>query len=156
MKTTLIAFCLFLVTCLPSFSQNSLLDRFEGMEGITSVYISETMLKMMPSMQVKKGVDVGKFAGRLTGITILSSELEATSKMLKKETAHIPKDKSYEVLMRIIDGETNVHFLIKKRPNNRISELVMLVDEMPEFVIIHMKGDMSMEEIQALTKQMNP
>lgn len=58
--------------------------------------------------------------------------------------------------MRIIDGETNVHFLIKKRPNNRISELVMLVDEMPEFVIIHMKGDMSMEEIQALTKQMNP
>lgn len=131
-------------------AQNSIIDRFSRTEGITTVYISESMLRMMPEMRIQSGMDLREFAGKLNGILIQTSENGSVSRMMKKETGYFANDRAYEVLMKVKDGETDVDFFIRKRPDNRIGELVMLVDENNEFVLIQLNGNLTMEDIQKL------
>lgn len=131
-------------------AQNSIIDRFSRTEGITTVYISESMLRMMPEMRIQSGMDLREFAGKLNGILIQTSENGSVSRMMKKEAGYFANDRAYEVLMKVKDGETDVDFFIRKRPYNRIGELVMLVDENNEFVLIQLNGNLTMEDIQKL------
>ena len=41
---------------------------------------------------------------------------------------------------------------IERKNNNKIGELVMFVDEHPEFVFIQIKGDLTLQDIQNITK----
>jgi hypothetical protein len=138
-----------------SMAQKQLFDRFSDMEGVTSVYISKAMLQMMPNMKIQGGMDVGDFAGKLTGILILTSENSNVTKMMRNETASFHKNPDYEVLMKVKDEDSNVDFYIKKKSDRLIGELVMLVDDKDEFVIIQMSGNLTMEDIQKLTKGMH-
>ena len=54
--------------------------------------------------------------------------------------------------MRVRDEGSRVTFYIKKKNNGKIGELVMLVDEQPEFVFIQITGDMTLQDIQKITK----
>jgi len=133
-------------------AQNKFFDKFADMDGVTSVYISKTMLQMMPNMKTE-GIDIGIIAGKLESIHILTSEKASISKMMKSEAPHFAANKDYEELMRVKDEGTNATFYIKKkRDNNRISELVMMVDEQPEFVLIQIIGDMTLQDIQNITR----
>jgi hypothetical protein len=152
-KTIIIALLMVLITgnC---FAQNKLFDKFSEMEGVTSVFISKSMLQMMPGMKIQNGMDIGDFAGKLSGILILTSENQGIAKMMRTETAHFNNNPAYEILMKVKDDGSNVNFYVKKKSETLISELVMLVDEPDEFVIIQMNGNMTMEDIQKLTKKM--
>jgi hypothetical protein len=152
-KTIIIALLMVLITgnC---FAQNKLFDKFSEMEGVTSVFISKSMLQMMPGMKIQNGMDIRVFAGKLSGILILTSENQGIAKMMRSETAHFNNNPAYEILMKVKDDGSNVNFYVKKKSETLISELVMLVDEPDEFVIIQMNGNMTMEDIQKLTKKM--
>ena len=54
--------------------------------------------------------------------------------------------------MRVRDEVSRVTFYNKKKNNGKIGELVMLVDEQPEFVFIQITGDMTLQDIQKITK----
>lgn len=133
------------------YAQNKFFDKFADMDGVTSVYISKTMLQMMPNMKTE-GIDIGEVAGKLESIHILTSEKASISKMMKSEAPHFAANKDYEELMRVKDEGTRATFYIKKKNNNKISELVMMVDEQPEFVLIQIIGDMTLQDIQNITR----
>jgi hypothetical protein len=146
---------LILLVSVNSQAQKQLFDHFSKMDGVTTVYISKAMLQMMPDMQVQEGMDLSNFAGKLDGLLILTSEQESITKMMRNETAHFADNSAYEVLMKVRDEESKVDFFIRKKPDQRIAELVMLVDDDGEFVIIQMTGNMTMDDIKQLTKGMN-
>jgi hypothetical protein len=156
MKIKQITLALFLLlfagNCL---AQKQLFEKFSKMEGVTSVYISKTMLQMMPDMEIQPGMDLQGFAGRLTGILILTSENESITKQMREATAGFHDNEAYEILMKVKDEESMVNFYIRKKSDQRIAELLMLVDDEDEFVIIQMLGDLTMEDIQKLTKGMD-
>jgi len=155
MKTRILLLTLLIFISGNCLAQKKLFDHFSDMDGVTSVYISKTMLQMMPNMNIQGDLDIGNFAGKLDGILILTSESENVSKMMRSETSYFHNNPDYEILMKVKDEETNVNFYIKKKTNNLIGELVMLVDDKSEYVIIQMVGNMTMEDIQKLTKSMN-
>lgn len=151
MKLKHVLFTILMCFASMTFAQNKLVEKFGDMNGVTSVYIPKSMLQMMPNMKTE-GIDIGGIAGKLESILILTSEKASISNMMKSEVTHFAYDRKYEELMRVKDEGSKVTFYIKKKNNGKISELVMLVDEHPEFVFMQIMGDMTLQDIQKITK----
>ena len=136
-----------------SYGQQSFFDKYAEMDGVTSVYITKSMLSLFPKGQTKvNGVNIGNIADRLNNIQILSTDEQPIVNKLRKETSDINTRNGYEELMRVReDGEkTTIYFKDGKKDKK---EFVLLVDEKDEFTIISIVGDLTLQEIQGIINQ---
>ena len=136
-----------------SHAQQSFFDKYAEMDGISSVYISKSMLSMFPDMSGKiNGVNVGSIANRLDNIQILSCEETGIIEQLRKETKDINTKNGYEELMRIRENgdKTTIYFKEKKSGN---SEFVLITDEKDEFTIISIIGNITLQEMQKMVNE---
>lgn len=134
-------------------AQQSFFDKYAEMEGVTSVYISKSMLSLLPNVNsTVNGIHIGDIANCLDNIQILSSDESAIISKLRKETASINTQNGYEELMRVReDGEkTTIYFKDKK---GKKKEFVLLVDEKDELTIISIVGDLTLQEIQGMIQK---
>lgn len=148
-RTSIIAILLTLCSVF-GYGQQSFFDKYAEMDGVTSVYISKSMLSLFPKGQTKvNGINLGDIASRLDNIQILSSDKQDIVNKLRKETADINTRNGYEELMRVReDGEkTTIYF---KEGKKGMKEFVLLVDEKDEFTIISIVGDLTLQEIQGI------
>ena len=133
-----------------SYGQQSFFDKYAEMDGVTSVYITKSMLSLFPKGQANvNGVNIGNIASRLDNIQILSTDEQPIVDKLRKETSHINTRNGYEELMRVReDGEkTTIYFKDSKKDKK---EFVLLVDEKKEFTIISIVGNLTLQEIQGI------
>ena len=133
-----------------SYGQQSFFDKYAEMDGVTSVYITKSMLSLFPKGQTNvNGINIGDIASRLDNIQILSADEQPIVDKLRKETSHINTRNGYEELMRVReDGEkTTIYFKDGKKDQK---EFVLLVDEKDEFTIISIVGDLTLQEIQGI------
>ena len=145
--TTLCSIC--------SYGQQSFFDKYAEMEGVTSVYITKSMLSLFPKGQTSvNGVNIGNIASRLDNIQILSADEQPIIDKLRKESSSINTRNGYEELMRVReDGEkTTIYFKDGKKDKK---EFVLLVDEKDEFTIISIVGDLTLQEIQGIINAEN-
>lgn len=136
-------------------AQNKLYQKFFEHKDVTSVYISKTMLKMMSSVDIKTNdVDISKIASKLDGIYILTTENPTIANEMKQDTKSIQNDKLYEPLMQVREDKSRVTFYIKKNSDKSelIKEMLILVDDAPQFVMIQLSGNMTLEDIASVTK----
>ena len=148
--TLLITFC---SVC--SYGQQSFFDKYAEMEGVTSVYITKSMLSLFPKGQTRvNGVNIGNIASRLDNIQILSADEQPIIDKLRKESSSINTRNGYEELMRVReDGEkTTIYFKDGKKDKK---EFVLLLDEKDEFTIISIVGDLTLQEIQGIINAEN-
>lgn len=134
-------------------AQQSFFDKYAEMEGVSSVYITKSMLSLFPNMSGKiNGVNVGNIASRLDNIQILSSDEAEIIVQLRKETKDINTKNGYEELMRVReDGDkTTIYFKERKKGNN---EFILITDEKDEFTIISIVGDLTLKEIQEMMNE---
>lgn len=134
-------------------AQQSFFDKYAEMEGVTSVYISKSMLSLLPNVNsTVNGIHIGDIANCLDNIQILSSDESAIISKLRKETADINTQNGYEELMRVReDGEkTTIYFKDKK---GKKKEFVLLIDEKDELTIISIVGDLTLQEIQGMIQK---
>ena len=134
-------------------AQQSFFDKYAEMEGVTSVYISKSMLSLLPNVNsTVNGIHIGDIANCLDNIQILSSDESAIISKLRKETASINTQNGYEELMRVReDGEkTTIYFKDKK---GKKKEFVLLIDEKDELTIISIVGDLTLQEIQGMIQK---
>ena len=147
--TLLITFC---SVC--SYGQQSFFDKYAEMEGVTSVYITKSMLSLLPKGQTSvNGVNIGNITSRLDNIQILSADEQPVIDKLRKETSGINTRNGYEELMRVReDGEkTTIYFKDGKKDKK---EFVLLLDEKDEFTIISIVGDLTLEEMQGMVEEL--
>lgn len=133
-----------------SYGQQSFFDKYAEMDGVTSVYITKSMLNLFPKGQANvNGVNIGNIASRLDNIQILSTDEQPIVDKLRKETSHINTRNGYEELMRVReDGEkTTIYFKDSKKDKK---EFVLLQDAKNEFTIISIVGDLTLQEIQGI------
>ena len=133
-----------------SYGQQSFFDKYAEMEGVTSVYITKSMLSLFPKGQTSvNGVNIGNIASRLDNIQILSADEQPIIDKLRKETSVINTRNGYEELMRVReDGEkTTIYFKDGKKDKK---EFVLLQDAKNEFTIISIVGDLTLQEIQGI------
>ena len=137
-------------------AQQSFFDKYAEMDGVSSVYITKSMLKMFPDMSGKiNGVNVGSIANRLDNIQILSCEEAGIIEQLRKETKNINTKNGYEELMRIREdgNKTTIYFKEKKKGN---SEFVLITDAKDEFTIISIMGNITLQEMQKMVNESIP
>ena len=101
MKKIIITLCIVLLTTV-GFAQSNPFERFTEMDGVTSVYISKNMLKMMPKSANMDygGVNVGNFIHKLSSIYIISTENQSIGRQLIG-LANNQVRNGYELLMRV-------------------------------------------------------
>ena len=150
MIRTFIITLLITLSSVCSYGQQSFFDKYAEMDGVTSVYITKSILSLFPKGQASvNGVNIGNIASRLDNIQILSADEQPIIDKLRKETSGINSRNGYEELMRVReDGEkTTIYFKDGKKDKK---EFVLLVDEKDEFTIISIVGDLSLQEIQGI------
>ena len=135
-------------------AQQSFFDKYAEMDGVSSVYITKSMLKMFPSMSGKiNGVDVGNLANKLENIQILSADDSNIIEQLRKETKYINTKNGYEELMRVRDDGDKTTIYFKEKKKN--SEFILITDEGNEFTIVSIiGGDLTLKDIQDMTTKM--
>ena len=134
-------------------AQQSFFDKYAEMEGVTSVYISKSMLSLLPSVDsTVNGIHIGNIASRLDNIQILSCEESDVANQLRKETSHINPKNGYEELMRVRENGEKTTIYFKDKMGQK-KEFVLLVDEKDEFTIISIVGDLTLQEIQGMIQK---
>ena len=150
-RTSIIAFLIIFCSVF-CYGQQSYFDKYADMDGVTSVYITKSMLSLFPQGNTNiNGVNIGNIANRLDNIQILSADEKDIIDQLRKETSNINTKNGYEELLRVReDGtKTTIYFNEKKKKK----EFVLLVDEKDEFTIISIVGDLTLKEIQGIVQQ---
>lgn len=149
MKRTYIITLLLSLCSFVGYAQDSLFDKFSEMEGISSVYISKTMLSMMPDVEAD-GIQIGKIANKLESIQILSCEKPALIDQLRKETAFISPKNGYEELMRMKEDGERINIYLKELKSGQKEFVLRIDDKNDEFTIIVITGSLTTEEIKSI------
>lgn len=143
----LFVLCLFV----NALAQDSFFRKFADREDITSVYISKSMLRMMPNVQTG-GIDIGGVASKLDNLQILSCEKPEVIPQIRKELTFLNTRNGYEELMKVNDaGEHTVIYM--KEHSGEAKEYVLLCDEKRELTVVILKGSLSLTDIQGVIRK---
>lgn len=154
MKHTNIAARLILVIMLmlPAklVAQEAIFERFSDTNGITTVYISKTMLQMVPNVKAGKHA-VDDVAAKLDQLRVLNCERPSMIANIKKQFADYYKKNKYEVVMEAHeDGE---HVTIYHHPLKAgKSEFALVAQEENSLSIIYVSGNVTLKDIQQIAR----
>ncbi len=165
-------FIIFILTLVPlaGFSQ-SLFDKYEDLDNVTSVVVNKSMFNLLSKIDVevddpeaKDFMDIAQSVNSLKVFT--TDDKDVGADMLVSVNKYL-KSESLEELMRIKDKDANVKFYIKSgKDDDHVSELLMIVTGMKdvdvdidgrkfETVLLSLTGDIDLNKINSLTKKMN-
>lgn len=128
-------------------AQKSMFDKLSDHKDVTTIYISKSLLKMMPDIDTG-GADIKGLAGKLEQMEIYSSKSnKEASSIIRKEVEGMVKSKTHEILMKIKDQDNNITFYAFKEKDT-IKDLIMFIDQPNECTIIRLMGNFTSEDIQ--------
>jgi hypothetical protein len=153
MKTNyLIAALLCFTLTTAGFAQNSsnqLFEKYTDTDGVTSVYISKAMFRMMPTVE-NMGLNLVNMSGKIESLYILTTEKKELIPAMRKEFSQLVR-KDHEELMRVRDEGTKVTFYADMK-GNLVKDLLMISDAENEFVVMQLLGNFTLQDIQEITK----
>ena len=82
---------------IPASAQKAFFDKYEDTNGVTTIYISKTMLGMIPNVKAGKR-DIGKIASKLDYIRILSCEKPSLFSKLLDDARKTYRSGNYETI----------------------------------------------------------
>jgi len=171
MKTRIVIIALALaVMPLFTFAQ-SVFDKFEDMDDVSSVIINKRAFKLLGQIDVdsddKDAQEYINLVESLNSLRVFATENAAIATEMKAKVAsYLKSSNQLSELMRVKDKDGNVKIYIKEgRDENHVTELFMFVDGIskhmgdedrkPEAVIVSITGDIDLNKISELTNKMN-
>jgi len=155
----------------------SIFDKFEDMEGVTSVIVNQKMFKMLADINIQtddaESQEVLNMVNKITGLKVLTTGDEKISTDMNNTVNSYLKSSNLQELMRIKDGEQTVKFYVKEgKDDNHVKELLMFVNGLKEItkdqditingqkreietVLLSLTGDIDLRQISKLTNKMN-
>ena len=154
----------------------SMFDKFEDMDGVTSVVVNQNMFKLLAKIDVetddKEAQEYLNMIENLTSLKVLTTENGTISSQMKSEVDKYLSKSNLQELMRIKDGDQLVKFYIREgKDEDHVSELLMFITGLKEVtentnitvngkkrtietVLLTLTGDIDLKQISKLTKQM--
>ena len=128
---------LFLVTALAfsihASAQKAIFDKYEDTNGVTTIYISKTMLGMIPNVKAGKH-DIGNIASKLDYIRILSWS------------------GNYETIMKMNDDGEKMTIYQRTLKDGK-NEFALLTEDKDEVTIINLMGAITLKDIKDIAGQ---
>lgn len=150
-----------------TFSQ-SVFDKFEDMDDVSTVVVSKKAFELMVKMggasdDAKEYVDMVK---SLNSLRVFATENASIAADMKSKVNSYLKSSKLSELMRVKDKEGNVRIYIREgKDADHVSELFMFVEGIsqhmggeerkPEAVIVSITGDIDLNRISELTSSLN-
>lgn len=123
-------------------------------ERFTVVYISPKMFNMVAKLDIEDmDAETKELISNLKGLRILTTEINTLA--FYNEALKKINTSEYEILMKVRDGDENVHILIKDDGGSRIHELLLLVGGTSDFVLLSFVGDIDLDKISKLANSMD-
>jgi len=159
-----------------SFGQ-SIFDKFEDMDGVTSVVVNQKMFNMLASIEVnlddKEDQEYFDLIKKITSLKVLTTGDSNISTDMKAKVNSYLKSSQLDELMRIKDGNQTVKFYVKEgKDDDHVKELLMFVTGLKELtkgeditingkkrevetVLLSLTGDIDLKQISKLTSKMD-
>ena len=121
---------------------NNIYNKYSETKGVTTIYISETMLSLGMDLAASEieDIDIKSIGNKLTGLYIINSENTQSIKEIKQDIKKLNLE-GYEILMKVRDEGDKIDFLIKKeKGKNTYSHLAMIIEEDDEIVLMFFQG----------------
>ena len=175
MKRIIVILAVMLIS-VTGFSQ-SVFDKFEDLDEVTTVILNQKMFKMLATM----GMDTDdpemkeymNMASNITGFKVFTTGDQKISADMNATVTKYLKSSELEELMRIKDGDQTVKFYVKEgKDENHVKELLMFITGLKEMtkgqnieingekrefetVIMTLTGDIDLRQISKITNQMD-
>ncbi len=141
-----------------TYGQN-LFDKYEDMDGVTSIIATEDMFEMLSSIEPEgnEAKEEMSLLKDLTGLKVFSTEkAELKQQFVKDFNAYVQQNQMKE-LLRINDDKANVKFyVIKGNKPYLAKELVMILtgkNDNKDIVIMDITGNIDLRKLSKLNKK---
>ena len=160
MNKLIIAFALMSATFY--MQAQSQFDKFEDIDGVTSVIVNQKAFSMMSKIGSESDDEYLNLIKNITTLKVFATEDDAVSKQMEIEVKSYLLKANLEELMRVKDGKSNVKIYVKEGENDDyVKELFMFVKDggdksgHDQTVIIYLTGNIDLKQISKLTEKMN-
>lgn len=151
---------LVLVLSTSTFFAQSVFDKFEDQEGITSVVVNKKMFALLSKMEVKdkESQQYVNLIKKLDNLRVFVTQSDKKADEMKSASDKYIKSSTLEELMKISDKGKSVKIYVKSGASeSQIKELMMFVEGSgkEETVLMSLIGDFDLNELSVLTDKMN-
>lgn len=167
MKKVIITLLIAIVP-LVTFAQ-SVFDKFEDMDDVSTVIVNKRAFQLLTQIDVssddKEAQEYIDLVESLNSLKVFATENASIATEMKAKVNGYLKSANLAELMRVKDKDGNVKIYIKEgKDKDHVSELFMFVDGIsqhvngerkPEAVIVSITGDIDLNKISRLTKEMD-
>ena len=175
MKNNLLLLSLLLTPIV--MSAQSIFEKYEDQDHVTSVVVNQKMFTMLANIEVQTNdPDSDAFIKQvkmLDNLTVYTTDNIGVSKSMKNDVEQYIKNSKLEELMRIKDGDQTVNFFVLEgKDDNHVKELLMFVNGLGdltknenisingkqrsiETVLLSLTGDIDLRQVSKLTNQLN-
>ena len=136
---------------IPASAQKAFFDKYEDTNGVTTIYISKTMLGMIPKVKAGKH-DIGNIASKLDYIRILSCEKPALFSKLIDEARKTYRSGNYETIMKMNDDGEKMTIYQRTLKDGK-NEFALLTEDKDEVTIINLMGAITLKDIKDIAGQ---
>lgn len=160
------------VVPMSGFAQ-SLFDKYEDLDDVTSVVVSKKAFELLAKMDIDiddpEAKDAMDIMTSITSMKVFTTDNKSIGADMKASVTKYLNSSSLTELMRVKDKDANVKFYIKEgKDSDHVSELLMFVtgikdvevdvngtDRKFETVLLSLTGDIDLNKINSLTNKMN-
>ena len=154
-----IALLIISVSSLSAQNVQKLYKRYSGQKGVSTVYISPVMFKLMKSLPVmeigEEDVQMAKIIQSFNGMYILDVENPSISQKISEEVKNWLDKGTYEVLMEAKEEGESMKICIRQE-KDVIKEFIMFSQETgpsPETALIYISGDIKASDLSKIIQQ---
>ena len=144
-------------------------DKYEDNDKVTFVAMQPKMFQMLGKMSVSSDDPEAKeffeLVNSITSFKVITTDDGAISKDVDSWVTTRLKSSTFEELMRVRDGDSNVKFYVKEgKDSDHVKELLMFVTGLKdvdingkkmETVLLSLTGDINLRSVSKLTEKMD-
>lgn len=123
-------------------------DKYADAEDVTNVYISKTMLRLMPDIKTDD-MDLKGLGEKLDYIRILTSVKSSMVSKLKPELTKTVKSSAYEQLVNVNEGKEHTSIYMKSGENG-IYDYLIVNEDPGQFNAILIVGKLTPADVQKM------
>lgn len=136
-------FTLCMVACaVAANAQSAFFQKCENEAGMSTVYITKAMLRMVGSMKIDGASELTAIADKLDVVEIVSADKESSKPKLMKAAGELVSAKGYELLMKVKDDGDNVSIYQAKLKNGH-NRFVLVADD----AVILFEGTLTLDDV---------
>ena len=156
------------IVSVTSYAQSSIFDKFEDMDDVTTVVVTQEAFRMMAKFNVGGNDEGDDYLDMLKGLKsfkVFTTENPTISEEMNNVVSKYLKSSKLIELMRVKDKDANVKIYVRQgKDEDHVSEMLMYVGGVGKYmensdspvkaesVILSLTGDIDLNKISKLTE----